>query len=411
MEEDDLVEAVEELGPEMLAQRHHDRAANAFRQLDVGGPGRAVVLRRFRDVLAAQVGRHDHDRVLEIDRAALAVGQPAVVEELKKDVQHLGMRLLDLVEEDHGIGAAADRLGQLAGLLVAHVSGRRADHPGHGVLLLVLRHVDPDHRLVVVEQELGQRPCQLRLADAGRAEEHEAAERPVGILQPGTRATNRVRDGVDGLVLSDDALVQPLFHVQQFLDFAFHHPADRDVRPPADDLGDVFFVDFLLEHPLVLLQRGQRPFLVANLLFELGPAAVLKLGGLRVVARALRALDLEPQRFELLLQLARPLNRFLLLLPVGGERVALFLQIGQLLLEPLEPFLGGLVLFLLQRLALDLELHDAPRQLVELRGHRVDLHAQLGRGFVHQIDGLVGEEPIGDVAVREDGGARRAPSP
>ena len=89
---------------------------------------------------------------------------------------------------------------------------------------------------------------------------------------------------------------------------------------------------------------------------------------------------------------------------MGGERVALFLQIGQLLLETVEPFLGGLVLLFLQRLALDLELHDAPRELVQLRGHRVDFHAQLGRGFVHQIDGLVREEPIRDVAVREDGG-------
>jgi hypothetical protein len=32
--------------------------------------------------------------------------------------------------------------------------------------------------------------------------------------------------------------------------------------------------------------------------------------------------------------------------------------------------------FLAQRLALDLELHDAPLHFVELRGHRVDLHPQ-----------------------------------
>ena len=66
-------------------------------------------------------------------------------------------------------GPAAHGFGQLAGLVVADVSGRRADHPRHRVLLLVLGHVDPDHRLLVVEQELGERARQLGLADAGRA--------------------------------------------------------------------------------------------------------------------------------------------------------------------------------------------------------------------------------------------------
>ena len=88
-------------------------------------------------------------------------------------------------------------------------------------------------------------------------EEEEAAERPVRILQAGAGAADRVGDRVDRFVLADDALVQPLFHVNQLLDFAFHQPADRDVRPLADDLGDVFLVDFFLQHPLALLQLGQ----------------------------------------------------------------------------------------------------------------------------------------------------------
>ena len=74
------------------------------------------------------------------------------------------------------------------------------------------------------------------------------------ILQPGARAANRVRDRANRFVLADDALVQALFHLEQLLDLAFHQPADRDAGPLADDAGDVFFVDFLLEHALGLLQ-------------------------------------------------------------------------------------------------------------------------------------------------------------
>ena len=77
------------------------------------------------------------------------------------------------------------------------------------------------------------------------------------------------------------------------------------------------------------------------------------------------------------------------------------LEVGELLLQPLEPVLRGVVGFLLQRLALDLELDDAAVELVERLGLGIDLHAQPRRGLVHQVDGLVGQEAVGDVAVRE----------
>ena len=40
------------------------------------------------------------------------------------------MRLLDLVEQDDRVRAAADCLGELAALLVAHIAGRRTDELG-----------------------------------------------------------------------------------------------------------------------------------------------------------------------------------------------------------------------------------------------------------------------------------------
>src|SRR5205823_4074551 len=42
---------------------------------------------------------------------------------------------------------------------------------------------------------------------------------------------------------------------------------------------------------------------------------------------------------------------------------------------------------------------------VDLGGHGVDLDAQARRGLVDQVDGFVGQEPPGDVAVGQDGRA------
>ena len=68
-------------------------------------------------------------------------------------------------------------LGELAALLVADVAGGRADEAADRVLLHVLGHVERDERLLVAEEELGERLGQLGLPDAGRAEEDERARR------------------------------------------------------------------------------------------------------------------------------------------------------------------------------------------------------------------------------------------
>ena len=103
----------------------------------------------------------------------------------------------------------------------------------------------------------------------------------------------------------------------------------------------------------------------------------------------------------LFLQLPRALDGVLLVLPLGLEPLRLFTQVRQLLFELLETLSRAAVGFLAQRLPLDLQLHGAAGDLVELRRHRVDLHAQLRRRLVHQVDGLVRQESVGDVAVRQ----------
>ena len=173
-----LVEPVEELRLERQADRSHHRLAALL-----------VVEQRVDEELGAEVARQDHDRVAEVDRAALSVGEAAVVEHLEQDVEHLRMGLLDLVEQDDGVRTPAHCLRELAALVVADVAGRRAQQSCHRMLLGVLAHVDPDDGPLVVEQEVGQRLGQLGLADARRAEEEERPGRAVRVGDTGPRST------------------------------------------------------------------------------------------------------------------------------------------------------------------------------------------------------------------------------
>ena len=83
------------------------------------------------------------------------------------------MRLLDLIQQDDGIGPAPYRFGQVTALFVTDVARRRTDQACHRVFLHELGHIDAHHRFFGVEQEIGQRLGQFGLTDTGRPEEQE----------------------------------------------------------------------------------------------------------------------------------------------------------------------------------------------------------------------------------------------
>jgi len=79
------------------------------------------------------------------------------------------------------------------------------------------------------------------------------------------------------------------------------------------------------------------------------------------------------------------------------------LQLADLALDLAEALLRGWVGLAGECLLLDLKLRHAARQLIDLLRHRRQLDAQARRCFVDEVDCLVGQESVGDVAVRQRG--------
>ena len=236
-------------GPERRAHHGHDLIADrigvlAFRLVD--------------QEIGAEVRGHHDQGIAEVDGVALPVGEPAVVEHLQEDVEHVRMRLLDLVEQDDLIGPPPHRFGERAAFVVADIARRRADQARDRVLLHVLGHVDADQRVLVVEQIGRQRLGQLGLADAGGPQEHERADRPVRVLQARARAPHRGRDRLHRLLLADDALGEFALHAQELVLLAFEHAVDRHAGPARDHAGDVIGGHGLLDHGAFALGFGPR---------------------------------------------------------------------------------------------------------------------------------------------------------
>ena len=88
--------------------------------------------------------------------------------------------------------------------------------------------------------------------------------------------------------------------------------------------------------------------------------------------------------------------------------VKLFLDLGNLLAQGLQTLLGGVIGLFHERLFLDLQLGELTRGGVDLDRHAVEFHAQAACRLIDQIDGLVGQEAVGDVAIGEVAAATSA---
>ena len=315
------------------------------------------------------------------------------------------MGLFHLIEQHHAVGVAAHGLGQLAALVVAHVSRRRSDQALHGELLHVLGHVDAHHGLLGIEQVLGQRLGQLGLAHAGGAEEQERANGTVRVGKSRTVAADGTGHHTHSLVLADDAALQHFLQVDELFHLALHHLGHRDARPGGHNGGDLLFGNLFLQDGAVLLLHLHGFLGHVQLLLQLRNARVANLGGELQVALAGGALLIELSAFELGLEVLHANDGVLLVLPLGLLGIERFLGGRDVVAQLLQALLGGHVGLLHEGLLLDLHLDELALGGVHLFRHGVDLDAQAAGRFVHEVDGLVGQEAIGDVAV---GQLRRA---
>ena len=96
-----------------------------------------------------------------------------------------------------------------------------------------------------------------------------------------------------------------------------------------------------------------------------------------------------------------PATLRLLRLPDLVQVRILALELRDLLLDQRKALLRRRVRFLLDRLALDLELDHAAVEPVHRLGLGIDLHPNPRGRFVDQVDRLVRQEAVGDVAMRE----------
>ncbi len=201
--------------------------------------------------------------------------------------------------------------------------------------------------------------------------------------------------------------MQFVLDMHQLVTLALHHARHWNAGRPRHYFGNFLRADLgaqqtrTIGHVAACFGLGGFLQLRFQLRFQLRQAPVLQFGHLVELAFALQTDDLRPHVVDLFLQVRAALHRGLFRRPDFLQIRILAAQFLDLAFDQLQTPLRGLVLFLLHRLALDLQLDQAAVEPVHHLGLGVNLHLDLGSGFVDQVDRLVRQEAIGNVAMAE----------
>ena len=196
-EDDGARQTIEKFGLEELFHL----GEHGIARRDVAGKSHTGLARKLR----SGVGGENQQHMTEIGLASVGVSERGAIHDLEQDVENVGMRLFDLIEQQHAVGRAADGVGELSAVLVAHVAGGRTDEARHGVFLGILAHVEV-HQLNA--QLLGEHFGHFGLAHAGGADEKERGHGLVGRGETGVRHHHGFGDLGDGAILPEDAAKQ-----------------------------------------------------------------------------------------------------------------------------------------------------------------------------------------------------------
>ena len=282
------------------------------------------------------IGGHDDHRVLEVHGSALAVRQPAILQHLQQDIEHIIMSFFNLIQQDDGIRLAPHRIGELTALFIAYIARRRSHQTGDRMLFHILRHIKADNGILAAKQGLGKSPGQLCFAHTCRSQEQEGTNGPLRILEPGPGPAHGLGNCVHSLLLAYHPLLQQLLHVEKTLRFLGSQPLHGDACPDGHHLRNI----------------------------------------------------ISPHRDAVIL----------LFLPFLAGFLQLCLHAGLLIPDLRSPLIllssNGCFLFPAHGFQLFLQCLYSGRLCQSL-------HPHLGRRLIHEIDGLVRQEPVCDVAVRQ----------
>ena len=113
------------------------------------------------------------------------------------------------------------------------------------MLFHVLGHVEADQGIFISEKKLGECLGKFGLTHARWSKENERTARPFGVFKTCAGTANSLTHSFNRVLLTDNAFVKFVLHVEEFLGFFFRELIDGYSSPNRKNFGYCFFINFV----------------------------------------------------------------------------------------------------------------------------------------------------------------------
>lgn len=142
-------------------------------------------------------------------------------------------------------------------------------------------------------------------------------------------------------------------------------------------------------------------------LFQLRNNAVLKFAGTFITAFPFGNVNFYPRLVQLVLDFSNIGQALFFFFPFVFQTFGLGLKPGNLITDEFQTLSGLFVVFLFERLTFDFQLQNTAVKFIKFFRLGINRHTQRTGRLVHQVDGLVGQKTVADVAVGQGSGGNK----
>ena len=188
------------------------------------------------------------------------------------------------------------------------------------------------------------------------------------------------------------------FQVQQFIFFTLQHLADRNTSPAGNNISNIFSVYLLLNHGFIALHITQLLLSIFYFFIQSLKFTITDFGYFTIIAFTFGFFCFEFKILYLNLVLLDFIHQRFLTLPFSFKGLFLFFELGKFLTDN---FQFRFIVFTFDSFTLNFQLLDFTGNLIQFFRNGIYFHTQFGCGFVHQVNGFIRQETVGDVTATQ----------
>ena len=143
----DFINSSNEFRPQEFPQGFHCPFLGNFLFCPVESNSNALVCR-------TSVGSHADNCICKADSSALCIVNLSFIQNLHQDIHDIRMCFFNFIEQNDRIRLSPYLFGQLSSFIITDISRRRTNHSCNRMLFHKFCHIQPNQRVIVIEQFL-----------------------------------------------------------------------------------------------------------------------------------------------------------------------------------------------------------------------------------------------------------------